>query len=274
MKEEILVQTEVQNIQKSFGEVLGTIDSLGTIISGSQESLGNTVEVANQFQQVKNDIFDSVESVRGELTTLKDSSNQVMDNFQQMNEMFQELQGAVEDIKKCMDGIIAIANQTNLLSLNASIEAARAGEAGRGFVVADEVRNLSEQIKILIGDVETSVTHVEEGTEKLSSSIRSSKDALEATYQQVESTFEIVGNVQNSAAGMDEVCDDVHAALEASQNEVKRIEEFVMDSHKTYDQVADSIHTIHHHENLKGIVYEDLSNVLNQIAPIAESLAK
>lgn len=273
MKEEILIQRQLQNIEANFDEVLENIGDLNGIIDGSKASLENTSEAVNQFQDVKNNILGTVESVKGELNTLKLSSDQVMTNFQQMNEVFNDLQSSVEDIKKCMAGIIAIANQTNLLSLNASIEAARAGEVGRGFaVVANEVQKLSEQIKVLIGDIDTSVAHVEGGTEKLNQTIQSSKDALEKTYHQVETTSEIVGKVRESAAGMDEVCDYVHSSMRDSQNEVNRIEDFVTDSKKSYDRLEECIANIKHHENLKGVVFEDMANILNQIVPIATSI--
>ncbi len=275
VKEEVHIQTRIQNIQENFGEVMESIENLSGIIEVSKGALENTAREATRFQNVKNDIFTSVESVKGELNTLKLSSDQVMSNFQQMNEVFLDLQSSVEDIKQCMQGIIAVADQTNLLSLNASIEAARAGEAGRGFaVVADEVRSLSDQIKSLISDVDKSLVSVENGTDRLNQSIKSSQDALEDTYHQVEATFNLVGEVQDSASGMDEVCDKVYESVKDSQNEVKRIEDFVSGSQKSYDRVADCISDIKHHENLKGVVFEGMSNILNQIIPIADSISK
>ena len=100
MKEETSIQTQFQSMQGNFGDVMSSINDLGGIVTESRESLENTAAAANRFQQVKNEIFDSVESVKGELDTLKESSDQVMDNFQQMNAMFLELQSSVEDIKK------------------------------------------------------------------------------------------------------------------------------------------------------------------------------
>lgn len=273
MKEEVQIQMQIEQIQGFFGDVMGGVNDLDSIVEGSRQSLEKTADVANNFQHVKSDIFGSVEGVRNELNILKSSSDQVMSNFNQMNEMFHELQQSVEKIKDCMNGIIAIANQTNMLSLNASIEAARAGEAGRGFaVVADQVRKLSSQIKALIGDVDTSVISVEDGTERLNRSIVSSTEALESTYRQVETTFEIVDQVWQSAEGMDDVCERVNQALEDSKTEVQRIESFMSDSQKSYERVADCIEEINLHENMKGVVFEDMSNILHQIAPIVKSI--
>lgn len=275
MKEEVEIQTQIQNIEEDFAKVMDTVGNLTGIVNGSREAIEGTAQEAHQFQDVKNNIFASVDSVREELNTLKQSSDQVMSNFEQMNVVFQELQDSVEDIKKCMEGIIAIANKTNLLSLNASIEAARAGEAGRGFaVVANEVRNLSEQIKVLIGDVDESVQHVEDGTDRLNQSIQSSRGSLQETYQQVETTFQLMGEVQDSAAGMDGVCDSLYGSVENSQNEIQRIEDFVEDSKTVYDQVGTRIANIKHHENLKGVIYEDISNILEQFVPILESVGE
>ena len=273
MKEEIYIQSQINDIKENFSQVTEGVQELGRIIDDSKKAIDNTANVATQFQNVKNEIFESVDNVKTELGVLKTSSDEVMVSFNQMNEVFKELESSVRDIKECMNGIISIANQTNLLSLNASIEAARAGEAGKGFaVVADEVRKLSEEIKNLIAAVDESIDSVEEGTEKLSESIVTSKTALEGTYHKVEVAFEIVDGVQQSAASMDKVCDDVNTSLSDTQNEIINLESYVENSQNKYDRVATCIENIYVHENQKGVIYEDMSNILQQIEPIIKEI--
>lgn len=273
MKEEIYIQSQINDIKENFAQVTDGVEELGRIIDVSKKAVDNTANVATQFQDVKNEIFESVDNVKTELSVLKTSSDEVMVSFNQMNEVFKELESSVRDIKECMNGIISIANQTNLLSLNASIEAARAGEAGKGFaVVADEVRKLSEEIKNLISAVDESIDSVEEGTEKLSESIVTSKTALEGTYHKVEVAFKIVDGVQESAASMDRVCDAVNTSLADTQNEIMSLESYVENSQNKYDRVATCIENIYVHENQKGVIYEDMSNVLQQIEPIIREI--
>lgn len=273
MKEEIYIQSQINDIKENFAQVTEGVEELGRIINDSRKAIDNTANVATQFQDVKNEIFESVDNVKTELGVLKTSSDDVMVSFNQMNEVFKELESSVRDIKECMNGIISIANQTNLLSLNASIEAARAGEAGKGFaVVADEVRKLSEEIKNLISAVDESIDSVEEGTEKLSESIVTSKTALEGTYHKVEVAFEIVDGVQQSAASMDKVCDAVNTSLSDTQSEIMNLENYVENSQNKYDKVAVCIENIYVHENHKGVIYEDMSNILQQIEPIIKEI--
>lgn len=74
----------------------------------------------------------------------------MQDSFLEIQSTFTDFQTSVQKIKECMNQIISIANQTNMLALNASIEAARAGEQGKGFaVVAEEVKILQVQSKTL-----------------------------------------------------------------------------------------------------------------------------
>ena len=273
LAEEVAISTEIRNIQKNFAEVTEEVDSLSSIIIASKQSIDDTSEIAGNFKTVKEEIEGAVSEAKAEIDTLKESSNQAIASYETMKQTFASLQVSIDEIKHCMISIIAVANQTNLLSLNASIEAARAGEAGRGFaIVADQVRQLSDEIKKLTGDVESSIAGVETTTAELSESIITSRKAVEASGANVDITYELVDKVQLTAGKINEVYDTLCESVDNSKKCVGNIEEYMESSRSSYDRVADCIEEINTHENKKGVMYEDLYNVLQQLEPISDSI--
>lgn len=273
MAEEVAISTEIRNIQKNFSEVTEEVDNLSSIIIASHQSIDETGEIANNFQTVKEEIAVAVAEAKTEIDTLKESSNQAISSYQTMKQTFASLQESVDEIKQCMTGIIGVANQTNLLSLNASIEAARAGEAGKGFaIVAEQVRQLSDEIKKLTNDVEQSIAGIESSTAELNESIIISRTAVEASGANVDITYELVDKVNETAGKINEVYDTLCESVDNSKKCVKNIEDYMENSRSSYDRVAQCIDEINTHENKKGVMYEDLYNVLQQLEPIADKI--
>lgn len=102
-------------------------------------------------------------------------------------------------ISKIINVINEIANQTNLLSLNASIEAARAGEYGKGFaVVASEIRKLAEQSKVSVNDIKMTIESIQDDTKKVAGTAKKAENVLKLQEDAVKKTITSYSNINNS----------------------------------------------------------------------------
>jgi len=273
LSEETVINGELGSICDNLGEIGNSVEGLGSLVETSQAALLKTAEAALNFNDAKLAIIDSVEDAKSEITNLKESSDQVVASFNEMHETFLTLQKSVSDIRDCMKGITDIANQTNLLSLNASIEAARAGEAGRGFaIVADQVRILSDEIKKLTANIAESVNNVEKDTQGLNQSIATSESAFEASNANVASAYSIVEKVQTLATSMDASCEDLTASLAQSKQAVEGINVLTESSQSCYGNVTSSINVISACQNNKNAMYDEMRDALLGVLPASEEL--
>ncbi len=268
LREETSIGKEIKSIQNNFSDVVAGIDQLGDVIEKSKESIKSTADIATSFKKVRDGIYDSVDNAKKEIDLLKNSSAQVMESFKATQQIFELLEEDVSKIRDCMGGILAVANQTNLLSLNASIEAARAGESGRGFaVVADQVRILSQQIKTLTSDVEKSISNVEKTTGELNDSIQTSMNAVETSYKNVDSTYATFDTISAHANEIGDAYDELTKSTKVSESGVDDVARHLKDSMSSYDKVSNSIDNINEHESKKNVMYEDLHKALQNIIP-------
>lgn len=260
---------ELQQVTTSFDDVLTENIASRDKLENFRGRFVQVGEISEHFAQVKREIDTSVGQAQKQVDGLKESSGQVQEHFTEMQETFTNFQNSVQDIKECMGQIIAIANQTNMLALNASIEAARAGEQGKGFaVVAEEVKKLADEIKQLVSAVSVSISSVEDGTEKVNSSIAISQDALNKSLEEVETTYAAFDQITAVADSVREVQTRIGDAIDASERELKEVSCSFEKSEQQYQELMAHIARANELGTTKSTLFENIDNMLSQINPI------
>ena len=275
VQKEVSSLEELREMQLAFNEVMEDSASLQEKLEDFRNRFQTVGQIAGQFDEVKTEIADSVGEAQQQVTGLKQSSLSVAEHFEEIQDTFVDLQTSVQQIKECMKKIVSIANQTNMLALNASIEAARAGEQGKGFaVVANQVKNLANEIKELVSTVDVSIDDVEQGTDKLNNSITESKEAMNESIEKVESTYQVFDKITLAADSASKVQDHIAEAIDMTHAELDGVNRTISDTTNQYQNVLGHIERANDLGTTKSSMFEDMDNMLSQIEPLVKEYSK
>ncbi|MAL84176.1 MAG: chemotaxis protein [Idiomarina sp.] len=180
----------IQELQQIVQSSASTQTSASTTIDGIAELSKLTEELnqcTNTLEKNALDTQDSMKLSRQHTLKLRDASERNEKAIKAAEQSAAELDISVKEVKDALSIISSIADQTNLLALNAAIEAARAGEQGRGFaVVADEVRQLAQKTQSSLGGIKDSLSQLTEASLSIEDGYREIAEASASQQQFVE----------------------------------------------------------------------------------------
>lgn len=212
------VESQTMSIKHMENASLNLEDSIDNISSAMGNIRDNTHNIIEVSQNITNDMNDSITAV-----------NQSSKRIEVINNRVQNFKGKIGKIEEIVDLVKKVANQSNLLALNASIEAARAGEAGKGFaVVADQVRLLSSNTSESAEDIVKYVTELKENIDELALAMDETTLSLAEGNSKVEKSIVSMQQMNNQMIsireGVDSVFNDIDTQTKVTRSFSKQIE--------------------------------------------------
>jgi len=226
------------SVKKQQMETEQVLIAMTQMSASAQNIAGNTTCTAEAAEQA------NIVTREGKVLLDKaiGSTNELVVVINNANQVIQQLGEDSNSIGGILDVIRGIAEQTNLLALNAAIEAARAGEQGRGFaVVADEVRTLAQKTQDSISEIETMIISLQNGSTKAIQAITQGKEGVSNNVEQVSGSGRSLTSIVKELNSINEMSQENASATEKQSIVAEEVNNNVLKIKNLSSQIVDNI---------------------------------
>ena len=240
-------------------------DQVATAMNEMTATVGEIARSAEQAFSVATDAASQASDGEREVRETVDQVNSLAHEVSQSMETIQGLQKETANIGTVLDVIKSVAEQTNLLALNAAIEAARAGEQGRGFaVVADEVRSLAQRTQSSAQEIETLVTSLQNSAGDSVSAMESSTTMASNTLERATATGATIERIARAVEDIKQYNSQIATASEQQTSVAEEINQNITSIRDVTDHSAASSNQTASSSSELARLGSDLQNLVSR----------
>lgn len=252
-------QTQAQRIEKSKHVVEELAKSMGELSSSAKES----VEMSNQVGVLSEKSTESAKEAGERMNKMIRVTNESAQKVKVLADKTNEITAVLEVIKQ-------IADQTNLLALNAAIEAARAGEAGRGFaVVADEVRRLAESSARSSEEIDAKLKQIQEHAQQVVGDIETSANEVNQGKMIIDTSLRALHEIATNIKNVSETVKNLSESTQQQMIKVKSVSEDVVEIAAVSEENAAATEEASAAVEEQTSQTHEISNAANQLAELS-----